>query len=54
MKCSPKIQEDAVILKRELDAVKVMHEALLAVAPDRRGPILRSVAILLQIHVPQD
>lgn len=49
-----KKSEDPVLIKRELEAVQKIHDALMAVPQDRRTAILRAVAILLQIYIPSE
>lgn len=47
-----KPQEDKSQIQKELDVTKTIHDALLSVPPDRRGPIIHAVAILLRIYIP--
>lgn len=46
--------EDKTTFQKEMDATKTIHDALLSVAPARRGPLIGAIAILLQIHIPRD
>jgi len=41
-------------LQKELEATKTIHDALLPVDEERRGPIIQAVAILLRIYIPRD
>lgn len=50
----PEPKEDPVLLRRELEATRVIHEAMLSVPPKRRGAILQAVAILMNVYIPRD
>lgn len=47
-----KPQEDKSQIQKELDATKIVYDALLSVPVERRGPIIRAVALLLNIYIP--
>lgn len=51
---TPKPVEDKSKLQKELDTTKTIHDALLSVDEERRGPIIQAVAILLRIYIPHD
>lgn len=51
---NPTTPENRTKLQQELAATKTIHDALLSVSPDRRGPIIQAIAILLQIYIPRD
>jgi hypothetical protein len=51
---TPKPVENKSKLKMELAATKTIHDALLSVDEERRGPIIQAVAILLRIYIPRD
>ena len=53
-KIEPKPVEDKSQLQKELDSTKIVYDALLSVPPDRRGPIIRAVALLLNIYIPHE
>ena len=51
---TPKTAEDKSKLQKELEATEKIHDALLSVDEERRGPIIQAVAILLRIYIPRD
>jgi len=47
-------KEDKTQIQKELGVTKIIHDALLSVPPDRRGPITQAVCILLKIWIPRE
>lgn len=46
--------EEKTQFQKEMEATKTIHDALLSVPPDRRGPIVQAIAILLRIYIPRE